>query len=160
MIAHRHWGRFEKRSLSIIVTKRDPLDDTKRHRQQTDRQTDRETESVGVGVVCGVWCDVTYFGAMMGAVSVSMVLMVWWRVVIFVFLDFAMWEAFLFVFFDGLRGGQKDDEEVFSEPCQSSSEEEKGQDTTSEKWKKLRLRSWTFSKSTCFTVFFRENTKL
>ena len=49
----------------------------------------------------------------------------------------------LFVcFFDGLRSGQKDDEEVFSETCQSSSEEGKGQDTTSQKWKKLLLRSW------------------
>ena len=36
----------------------------------------------------------------------------------------------LFVsFFDGLRGGQKDDEEALSETCQSSSEEGKGQDT-------------------------------
>ena len=36
-------------------------------------------------------------------------------------LDFAIKEAFLFVFSDGLRGGHKDDEEVFSEACQSSS---------------------------------------
>ena len=43
-----------------------------------------------------------------------MMLMVWWRVVIVLcVLDFAIWDAFLFVFIDGLRGCQEDDEEVF-----------------------------------------------
>ena len=36
-------------------------------------------------------------------------------------LDFAIWKAFLLVFSDGLRGVQKDDEEVFNETCLSSS---------------------------------------
>ena len=40
-------------------------------------------------------------------------------------LDFAIWDEFLFVFASGLRSGQKDDEEVFSETCENSSVSQK-----------------------------------
>ena len=74
MFVHRHWERFEKHSLPIIVPKRES---TRRHeasqtaeQTQIDRQQiDRQKGSVGVGVACGVWCGVTYLGAVVGAVS-------------------------------------------------------------------------------------------
>ena len=100
-------------------------------------------------------CGVTYHGAVTGAVSgkhgVAGLVARYWKL--------------FCLFFDGLRGGQKDDE-VFSETCQSRSEEGKGQDTTSqkskkttsEKWKKLLLRSWTFfEKNTCCPCFAAKN---
>ena len=78
-----------------------------------------------------------------------MVLMVWWRVVdIMCALDFAVWVHFFVCFFDGLRGGQKDDEEVFSETCQISSEEGKGQDTTSQKSKEATSEKLDFFRKT------------
>ena len=56
-------------------------------------------------------------------------------------LDFAIWRSFFVCVFDGLRSGQKEDEEFFSETYQSTGEQRKEQDTTSQKWKKLLLRS-------------------
>ena len=163
-----------KESRSISCPQLSPnvnaLDDTRRHRQQTDRnrhrltetdrdrqrQTDRQqidrqkgSAGVGVGVGVGVWVLVLVWCVVRGVVFftlvrsvVNMVLMVWRRVVIIMcVLDSAIWETFFVCFVDGLRGGQKDDEEILSETCQSSSEEEKGQHATSQKSKRRLLRS-------------------
>ena len=122
-------------------------------------------------MVCGEWCGVAFLGVVCVRSVVNMVLMVGWRgVIVMCVLDFAG-EAFLFVL-DGLRGGQKDDEEVPSETQQNTREEGKRQDTTSqkwksifskeekassEKWKKLLLRSWTFFLGKqLFPVFFEK----